>query len=397
MAKIKKHQGLIIPGDAPPTVASLKRQLLFFDSIAIADPQDKALVNSSEISERFPGMHITWADYARYPLIEGYDEEYEYVLRDTKSLVNRGLLRILPSRERSVDDAGANFVLYNSAISVQGLVFEAIPDRNNGKPLVSIPDGMISGGGLSKSGHRSKYELRVNNPCKLNGVPAEWETLAYLRLGRVLKYMRRANASGYFPVATDLVSHKLCSALSSSSGYVDQVHLANCEDLATYSISLDVVDVCELENALNDMSWADVLKVRREILPKVAEFREYIFSNYNILSVHDLTQDEVSKIVAKSRSEFERCQDELASAWEKLRIASVLKGGGITGSGAVGMSLVPSVTGTWDEILIRVVGAGLAAAAALTSEVQALIPAHRKLKNHPLFFSTMLPKKLTSA
>lgn len=62
MAKIKKHQGLIMPGDSPPTVASLKRQLLFFDSIAIADPQDKALVNYGEISEQFPSMHITWAD-----------------------------------------------------------------------------------------------------------------------------------------------------------------------------------------------------------------------------------------------------------------------------------------------------------------------------------------------
>lgn len=382
-----------MPGDAPPTVASLKRQLLFFDSIGIADPQDRALVNYGEISEQFPSMHITWADYARYPVIDGYEEEYEYVLRDTKSLVNRGLLRILPPREKSVDDAGANFVLYNSAISVQGLVFEAIPDRSNDKPLVSIPNGLISGGGISVSGHRSKYELTVNNPSKLSGISAEWETLAYLRLGRALKYMRRADASGYFPVATDLVSHRLCSALSSSSGYFDQVCSANCRDLATYSISLDVVDVSELENALNDMSWADVLRVRREVLPKVAEFREYIFGNYNILSAHDLTQSEVTKIVAKSRSEFERYQEELASAWEKIRIASVLKGEGITGSGSVGMSLVPSLTGTWNEILVRVVGAGLAAAVAMTPEVQALIPAHRKLKNHPLFFSTMLPKK----
>ena len=392
MAKIKKFQGLIMPGDAPPSTVSLKRQLLFFDSIAIANPEDKALINFGEISEKFPGMSITWADYASYPLIDGYLEEYENVIRDTSSLVNRGLLRVLPARERSIDDAGANFMLYNSAISERGLLLEAIPDRNNDRPRISIPNGMISGGGISQSGHRSKYELRVNSPCKLNGITSDWEALAYLRLGRALKYMRRADANGYFPIATDSVNHNLCGMLSSSSEYVNNVNVISHEEMATYSISLDVVDTHGLENALEEMSWSDVLKVRKEILPKVSEFRGYIFNNFNNLSIHNLTQDEISKFIVKTRSDFEFCQEELAKEWEKLRIASVFKGGGATGTGAIGMSLIPSTTGTWEEILIRVIGAGLVAAATITPEVKTLIPAQRKLRNHPMFFSTMLPR-----
>ncbi|MDZ7761721.1 MAG: hypothetical protein U5L00_15870 [Desulfovermiculus sp.] len=393
MTHEQKTKCLILPGDSPPSSGALKHQALFFDAFAIASPEDKALINFGEITEDFPGMSITWADYANYPQSDGFKEEYRETLAHADKLIKRGILRVLPAREKKPNDAGANYVLYNSAISEQGLVSRAIPDINNKNPTVLIPNGMISGGGVSQSGCSSKYELKVNSPCKLEGVSDQWKVLAYLRVGRALKYMRRANVGGYIPVSIDPVNHSLCSYLTKSSNYNTDINIKIVEDFVSYGISIGSVDPMKLELELNEMSWDDVIKLRKEILPKVEGLRNYMLSNINPIVYHQLSQEEVLASINGLREDFRKKQEEVAEEMEKLRIGSIFKGGGAIGAGTIGMSLFPSLTGTWQEILIRVVGMGLVSMSALTPEIKTLIPARRKYRNHPLFFTTMLPKQ----
>ena len=388
MAKKNTYKGLILPGDLPLRSASLKRQLLFFDSIAIASPHDKALVHHEEISEDFPGMSMKWGEYANFPRSEDYFESYETMLKDASLPIRKGLIHILPHREKNSDDAGANFMLYNSAISDKRLVLNAIPDFHDSRPTIAIPDGIITGGGLSQAGYTSKYELKVNNPYQIGKIAREWELLAYLRIGRALKYMRRANNNGYIPVATDEVNHSLCNVLTASQNIDDKI----ISDRSNNNyIPLEIVDPYELEHALNEMSWSEVLKVRKKILPKASNFRKSLFDSFNSLSKKEYAPSEISKYISELKRNFQTHQNELANEWEKFRIASVLRTGGVVGASAIGMSAIPSLSGTWEEIFIRVVGVGLISIATLTAELKTLIPAKRKVKKHPLFFSTMLP------
>lgn len=393
MAHQTRTQCLILPGDSPPSSGALKRQALFFDAFAIASPDDNALINFGEIKEDFLGMSITWADYANYPQSDGFKEQYRETLAHADKLIKRGIIRVLPAREKSTNDAGANFILYNSAISEQGLVSHAIPDKTTKNPIVQIPNGMISGGGIAPSGCRSKYELKVNSPCKLEGVSDQWKVLAYLRVGRALKYMRRANVDGYIPVSIDPVNHSLCMYLSKNINYNTDAGTSTVDDFVSYGISIGSVDPMKLEVELNEMSWDDVIKLRKEILPKVAGLRNYVLSNMNPGIYHQLSREEVLEYINGLREDFRKKHEEFTLEMEKLRIASIFKGGGTTGAMAIGMSLFPSLTGTWQEILFRVVGMGLVSMSALTPEVKTLIPAHRKYRNHPLYFTTMLPKQ----
>ncbi len=390
MADKRNMHGLIIPGDGPLSQAALKRQLLFFDSVSVIDPKDRALVNAGEITETFPNMTVRWEDYAAYPRTENFLEEYSYLLGDTKILQRKGILRILAPLQKNPDEAGVNFMLYNSAISEPEFIVNAIPDLSQNKPNVIIPNGMICGGGMAQSGFHSKYELKVNNPYKLSGIDYAWQALAYLRVGRALKYMRRAYTENCFPIACDTVNHNISKVfLSDRTGTIGAHSL---QEFTNYSISLEVVDAWELEQALNEMSWDDVLKIRREILPKIATFRDYVISKANVLGKSQPdSADEAKKLIIDLKGEFEQKKENLATEWEKLRIASLTKGGGATG----GLSLVTSFSAAWEENLFNVISLGLVAVSSLTPELKSLIPARRKVRKHPLYFTTLFPLKPT--
>ena len=149
----------------------------------------------------------------------------------------------------------------------------------------------------------------------------------------------------------------------------------------------------KLELELNEMSWDDLIKLRKETLPKVAGLRNYVLSNMNSCIYHQISREEILESINRLREDFRKKQKEFAEEMEKLRISFVLKGGGTAGAMAIGMSLFPSLNGTWQEILFRIVGMGLVSISALTPEIKTLIPAHRKYRNHPLFFTTILPKQ----
>ena len=74
-----------------------------------------------------------------------------------------------------------------------------------------------------------------------------------------------------------------------------------------------------------------------------------------------------------------------AEAWESLRIGSILKAGGVVGSGTIGTIAIPSIV-TLPNLLVGLVSLGLVSVGALTTEIQRLIPARRKVREHPLFF-----------
>lgn len=389
MTHFNKINGLVIPDDLPPKISSLKRQILFFDSISLVHPDDRAVVNDGELTEKFPSMEITWSDYATYPRSDDYEEEFRNIINDTRVIRNRGIIRISHPRVFSSDDAGANFMLYNSVISDETLISSAVPDLTNEQPAIKIPNGYVSGGGISQGGCKSKYSLDVKPPYVINNANDSWNTLASLRAGRFIKTLRRAHMEGCCPLSLDNVNSNIIEAIASQSA--EEVYKKS-DYIAGMSISLDIVDPVELENALENMSWDDVILIRKELFPKISELRHYIIDQVERLNrckIYDYGQ--IREETEKLKYDFLEKQEVLAEAWEKLRIASVMKLGGSIGAGNFGLTLLPA-SSTWGELLIRTVSVGLIAAASLTPELKSLIPAKRKVKNHPLFFINKLNK-----
>lgn len=387
MPKEHKYKALLLPADAPPAEVKLKRHLLFFDHIAIIDPQDRALINDGEVTETFSGMTVTWAARANFPRIENYQDQMESLLQKTKPLQSRRLLSVLPVRTPVIDQ-GIAWTLYGSAISDASLLAASVPDASISKPSIQIPNGVVYGMGISVTGHKSKYDVSFSPVAHLPAtIDPAWSSLGQLRIARAIKGLRRSFAESALPVALDDANQGILEhLLIADSANVGQMKAADA--LAQFSISLDVVDPVQLESALQDMSWPEVLKVRKEILPKIAELRKSLFESLTHLKIRsDLTFVEYQDALYALKKDFENKKQNLADEWEKLKIAATLKFCGTLGAG--GLTLLKPAS-SWIEQALHLGSVGLIGAATLSPELKSLIPAVKKVRTHPLFFTDKL-------
>ena len=89
--------------------------------------------------------------------------------------------------------------------------------------------------------------------------------------------------------------------------------------------------------------------------------------------------------------------EKVAEEWERLRIASVLKVGGVVGlSGAAEITGLAAtvITNPWEAVLMKVLCGSLVASAAISTELKGLLPARNAVKQHPLYFTESIFKKL---
>lgn len=374
---------LLLPSDAPPKQSNIKRNVLFFDSVSLIDPSDKSLVNDREIEEQFPGALVVWSERAPFPRTENYETEYEEIIAHTGHLQTKGIIRVLNSKQFPNVDPGISWVLYNSAISNEELVRAAVPDIGNAKPSIVVPNGVMAGMGISMGGHRSKYELDCKPPSHIPNFDDAWSALAYLRLGRAIKFLRLAYGKNISPLATDGINRNIIEELAKR--YIPAVTpSANDEALANLSIALDVIDPQSLEKILDDMSWDDVIRLRKEVLPKLSALRSFLMNKVNAVNRGKRDLDAYRQEMLRTRQEFDSMKESLAEEWEKLRIGATLKSGGGVG-GTAGLSLLPSFS-TWFELSMLIASSGLLIATSLTDELKGLIPARRKVQSHPLYF-----------
>ncbi|MFA6970187.1 MAG: hypothetical protein WC208_02185 [Gallionella sp.] len=375
---------LLLPSDAPPRHSNIKRNVLFFDSVSLIDPSDKSLINGRKITEQFNQFHIWEADRATFPRTENYEDGYREIIAHTRQLQTRGIVRILNSRQSPNVDLGINWTLYNSAISNDELVRAAVPDIGNDKPSISIPSCVLSGREIHGGNQRSKYALDCNSPFQIPHFDEAWSDLAHLRIGRAIKFLRLAYGKNISPLASDHINHHIVTALTQHSIPCATPSQSD-ESLANLSISLDVMDPQSLENVLNDMSWDEVIRLRREILPRISNLRIFLMNRVNAIYQGKRDLEIYRQEMLKTRLEFESMKESLAEEWGKLRIGATFKFGGISGASATGLTLLPSFN-TWQEVTTLIVSSGLIAASSLTDEIKSLIPAHRKVRTHPLYF-----------
>jgi len=389
---------LILPGDSAPSSREMKKALLFFDSVTLANPKDQALVNEMEVEEVFPnGVHVAWSERNRFPRVPEYLDEFYELVGQTNSLQNRGLVRMTPNTPLPHLDSGLHYCVWHSAITDEGLVKAAAPDRyDHSIPPLPLEATYMRGMIISVDSFKSKYEIQETRPpVEFSDVDEYWSRIAHQRLGRALKFLRISHAMGLSPLAFDRPNQEI---LSSSGNFADLIAAeGNSLPVGRTDFNLEVFETDELLDALDAMSWQEVVKLRKYILPGMNELRAYLNKSIKLKQkLTSVNRESYTNEVSKLIKDFEDDKEKLAAAWEKLRIASITRFGGAVGAGALAdaSGLIAHMTGVpWADLLIKIFASGLVATSTLTSELQTLIPARRAIKQSPVYFIDKLPRR----
>ncbi|MGA8832978.1 MAG: hypothetical protein WB554_15350, partial [Desulfomonilaceae bacterium] len=202
----RKLRGLVMPGDTVIPSGKLKKQLLFFDEVILSDPSDRALIAHRELRHRSrDGSHEFWeAERSPFPREVDYEERFSELLQGTEQLQRVGKLRVLSPGDWRVVDPWLRMNLHVTAIADPELVLAAIPDFSERKPFT--PQGVIYAAGvfhLKGQPPPQLAQLRTDPPYRISDIDQSWNTLAYLRLGRAMKYVRVAQTKDAAPIAWD--------------------------------------------------------------------------------------------------------------------------------------------------------------------------------------------------
>jgi hypothetical protein len=93
-----------------------------------------------------------------------------------------------------------------------------------------------------------------------------------MRLGRAIKYLERAESQGLIPLCLDRTNANIAIALGSQLF----PPTATVGDIADMAVSFSSINEASLEVELEKLSWAEVLKLRKEVIPSVAELRTIV-------------------------------------------------------------------------------------------------------------------------
>jgi hypothetical protein len=381
MNKRSSSNAFVLTGDEPISSQTLKRLLLTHNRVYFTDISDEAIINDLEVIESFPKMKMGWAARGHYPRVDGYKEMYFRCLKGAESVLNRLLLQPIASHNIRTIDLGIHWMCYNASLSNKKLVCAASIDASLEKPNLAFKKTILNGSEMSQSGMKSKYAVDYKPPMDLTDIHQDWNWIAPLRVGRMLKSIRISQALNASPIAVDSINSEICYSLMQQNSpfyFTD-------ESLMDFAIDTAIVDIEKLESNLLEAPWEDIVKIRKEILPAVSKTKDFLEEKtYRISSKTYSGPEQYIKALNEFKADFNNLKDNESEAWEALRIGSVLKVGGSAGALGFGTLAIPSIT-SLSVSIIALISAGLVSAASLNPELKKLIPARRKLRDHPLY------------
>lgn len=382
---------LVLPADTPPRASSIKRQLLFFDSVLLIDPAtDVAILNPGDITETFPnGRQIRWGEYGSYSRSPEYIEAHRVLFAATYKLQTQGKIRILRAASAGVIDPKYDWLASVAASHDKSLVRAALPDYEPGTDAYYRKQGgwynaMVP----SDVNYESRYKWMLDaSHHEMPGVEIEWNQVGWVRLGRALKSLRRAGIESALPLALDAVNQNICLTLGARA----YRQVPSASDLATHAIAIDTVDPALLDDALADMSWDDVVRLRKEVLPEVGKLRRLLEDSVIAArKPQNADLDTYSRALADIKEKHKRAGDEVRATWNRLKFKTVDAGVAAASGGL--STLAPP--GGWSALMLGIAGAFVAKMASGTAaDVQAIMAAARAKRVSPLLFFDVLPEK----
>jgi hypothetical protein len=216
-----------------------------------------------------------------------------------------------------------------------------------------------------------------------------------MRIGRALKSLRRSAFESAVPVALDIVNRNIClelgPAASRASSNTYPYPSPSADELAMQAISMDVVDPFALDDALQELSWDGVIRLRKEVLPHVGRLRSALVGNV-LKTRQSLTSGPTAyeQALKAMKDDHLRHVDDLRDAWRKLgfktlEVAAVAAIGGKAAAGlhAINVAWVPALVGLAGAFLGKMVQGSF-------ENVSRAISANGKVKASPLLFVDVL-------
>ena len=382
----KKTAALVLPSDTPPRRSRIKRLLLFFDSVLLIDPSDAAILNDGDLFEVFPnGRTIRPGPLGPFPVSPDYADSFRALSAETSKLQGRGLLRFLKPPPPSRADPRVNWIASVGASKDEALLRSALPDHRAGEEPVYLQRGGYVGVVMSDEHYPSKNSwLLGEQHAPLPDVDLMLSRLAWTRMGRCLKAIRRAHLEGAVPVALDPVS----TNMSVSLGTRCYPSPPSPGDLAHTAMALDAVDPRELDAALANLGWDEVARLRKEVLPHAARLRQVLVDHVrSTRSLQNAGLEPYAAALAGLRSKQQAAMEQYRDAWRKLGFTAV--GAGISGLSAISL---PSSLALVVVALAATVVAGSAKTA--PADIHRIVTARTKRRANPLFFFYGLPGRI---
>ena len=371
-----------MPSDDGLDLAQIKRQSLFFEKVLLPSPADRAIVNKGEEVDHYPDGFAFNGERGPYPEVEGSSERTAAVLESCRPAIEAGVVQVLGPKHTSARYVETNWILYNAAVHVESLVRSALVDTASVAPP-SVRNGVILGMELWRKGFPRRYELNWTDVPKLADIEQNLMSVAQLRTGRTVKYIRRAQLENSIPVACDLPT----ASIMMSAAPLAFSSPPETRQLAQNAIALESIDPSVLDTAVRSMSWTEILKARAVLAPACQSLRLILGGRAASLINSRLDPEKYSNEVKKMRDELEESKKRYHECLKALGISAAI---GASGAGA---QLLP-MPGTWGHMLI-----GLTAFATVIGrvpqEIGNVINARSTLRKTPLFvFARALDKAL---
>jgi hypothetical protein len=203
-----------------------------------------------------------------------------------------------------------------------------------------------------------------------------------------MKYIQVARLKDAAPVAWDDPTSGILLAL----GQTAFQEIPAPSVIAAASSSLDAINSEGLEATLDEMPWTEVVKIRKEILPHVAQYRwELVQKVRRAHRIQTTDFNQYREIVEADRASLAVAKEELRKAWQGLKLVSSLKGLGFAAAGGASGLLIPT---DWMGLLGRILVGVAVAGATVAGEVKALLQTRDSVRRHPLFVIDRVFSKL---
>lgn len=376
MAKISPI--LLVPSDAPPSIEYVKKLCIFFPKIILPHYDDQALIHERDIIERFPDFEIFWAEGNTYPRSDDYVNTIGDIITSSSIMQKRGAIQILSKEDiKKAIDPGIHYVTFMSVTTDKALVTSAIPDaRNDFKPKWT---GYIRGFELTQKGYVSKYsQIGLGEAAVVANVPEEWSYVGHLRLGRFFKYNTIASIYGYNSYYYDAINDSIGRSVNKE---IDKQDI-NCDNLSDYlfsSLMLDAVEIKDIEN----MSWLDVLEVRRRVLPEYSKLLDFFEKKQARLAKLNRQSDSIYDFMDGVQNEYAKIKDEYKEALYKLGVGSLFKFAGASLGG--GITTLMTTGNPQNYVMGMAASLGLFAVGMYKEIIEVMIK-RKKINNHRLHF-----------
>ncbi len=291
------YDALLVPDENPTSLRAIKRALLAYDKVMLADPNDRDIMPSNVFPAAIlgiPGFGMSMGAVRPMGKSADYDDRFEQVLEACRPAVEQGLLTVHPTYDQGVTRMGTLgsvpmggyplnpqfvFQVYRSMSADAGFLRDAVA-----RDAADLLNGLKTSPRLSLDcigdGIQNLPALPILEDA---GLPSDQLTaltrIARARIGAFVKYSGYSEVREIIPVFESRPYGGLTIRLLDNA----RTTLAEADEDRYWFKRNRVLELCHeeflLDAKLDDLSIDQVLRLRTHAWGKQATAREALFKS----------------------------------------------------------------------------------------------------------------------